>query len=90
MIDPKWQEAHADFRPLTPNPNVQEPTWLAGFYDAVKEGKYPVMKGDLEYLKELYDWKQTLVESGDETDEQGDDADDEGPDEEVASDVELE
>ena len=53
MVDPKWQEAHPNFRPLTSNPTVQEPMWLANFYDKVKEGKYPVMQGDLEYLKEL-------------------------------------
>ncbi|KAF8431525.1 hypothetical protein L210DRAFT_3507861 [Boletus edulis BED1] len=75
MVDPKWQEAHPSLRPLTPNPHVQEPTWLANFYDEVKEGKYPVMQGDLEYLKELDDWRQTVVESGDEADEQDVDAD---------------
>ncbi|KAF8131090.1 hypothetical protein EV363DRAFT_1450203 [Boletus edulis] len=37
MVDPKWQEAHPSLRPLTPNPHVQEPTWLANFYDEVKE-----------------------------------------------------
>ncbi|KAF8432555.1 hypothetical protein L210DRAFT_3650265 [Boletus edulis BED1] len=75
MVDPKWQEAHPSLRPLTPNPHMQEPTWLANFYDEVKEGKYPVMQGDLEYLKELDDWRQTVVESGDEADEQDVDAD---------------